>query len=132
MRLRGAWLAVPTGCRFVGWVDPPRRQGTGGELLDGVESGNHARGGVDLQRDRSLNEGLASPRTNFQMMLHITLILAIDTGPLSTPAFHSVLSRSEGLSGHHDDLDLIHVPPADFKIRCATHLFAFPVSSPPN
>ena len=67
---------MPTGCRFVGWVDPPRRQGTGGELLDGVESGNHARGGVDLQRDRSLNEGLASPRTNFQMMLHITLILA--------------------------------------------------------
>jgi hypothetical protein len=26
-----------------------------------------------------------------------------------------------------DGLDLFHVPPADFKIRCATHLFAFPV-----
>jgi hypothetical protein len=34
-----------------------------------LQSGKHARGGVDLQRDRSLNEGLASPRTNFQMML---------------------------------------------------------------
>jgi hypothetical protein len=31
-----------------------------------------------------------------------------------------------------DDLDLFHVPPADFKIRCATHLFAFPVPSPPT
>jgi hypothetical protein len=49
----------------VGCVDPPRRQSIGGELLDGVESGNRGQGRVDLQHGRSLNEGLASPCTNF-------------------------------------------------------------------
>jgi hypothetical protein len=29
-----------------------------------------------------------------------------------------------------DDLELLHVPPDDFKIRCATHLFALPDSRP--
>jgi len=67
------WLS-PTGCRLVGCVDPPRRHGTGGELLDGVESGNHAAGRLDLQHSRSLNQGLASPRTNLQTMLKIALI----------------------------------------------------------
>jgi hypothetical protein len=65
---------LPTGCRLVGCVDPPRRQGTGSELLDGVESGNHARNRFDLQRGGSLNEGLPSPRTNLQAMLQVTLI----------------------------------------------------------
>jgi hypothetical protein len=64
----------PTGCRLVGFVEPSRRQGTGSELLDGVESGNHCPGRLDLQRLRSLNEGLPSPRTNFQTMLKVTLV----------------------------------------------------------
>jgi hypothetical protein len=64
----------PTGCRLVDCVDPPRRQGTGGELLDRVESGNHAPCRLDLQRGRSLNQGLASPHTHFQAMLQVTLI----------------------------------------------------------
>jgi hypothetical protein len=67
---------LPTGCWLVGCVDPPRRHGTGGELLDRVESGNHAVGRLDLQHDRSLTEWLASPRTNFQSMLKVTLIPA--------------------------------------------------------
>jgi hypothetical protein len=39
-------------------------KGTCSELLDGVESGNHGPRGLDLQRRRSLSEGLALPRTN--------------------------------------------------------------------
>jgi hypothetical protein len=38
------------------------------------------------------------------------------------PAFHPVLSRFDDSSGHHDDLALFCVPPADFKISCPTHL----------
>jgi hypothetical protein len=64
----------PTACRLVSCVEPRRRQGTGGDLLDGVESGNHAAGGLHLQRRRSLNQRLASPRTNLQTMLKVTLI----------------------------------------------------------
>ena len=59
---------------WVGSVDPPRPRGTGSELLDSVESGNHAPRRLDLQHGRSLNEGLASPRTHFQTMLKVTLI----------------------------------------------------------
>jgi hypothetical protein len=33
---------------LVDCVDPPRRQGTGGELLDRFEPGNHAAGRLDL------------------------------------------------------------------------------------
>jgi hypothetical protein len=51
-----------------------RRQRTGSELLDGVEPGNHAPGRLDLQRRRTLNQVLASPRTNVQAMLQVTLI----------------------------------------------------------
>ena len=47
----------PIGSRFIGCVDPPRRKGTGSELLNGVESGNHGPRGLDLQRRRSLSEG---------------------------------------------------------------------------
>jgi hypothetical protein len=46
----------------------------GSELIDGVEPGNHAAGRLDLQHGRSLNEGLASPRTNLKAMLKVTLI----------------------------------------------------------
>jgi hypothetical protein len=59
---------------LLGWVEPPRRQGTGSELLNGVESGNHARGRFDLQHGRSLNQRLPAPRTNVQAMLQVRLI----------------------------------------------------------
>jgi hypothetical protein len=76
MRRRGVWLPLadrlPVG-RLRGCAAPP---GTGGKLLDGVESGNYASRRLDLQRGRSLNQGLASPRTNFQTILKVTLIHA--------------------------------------------------------
>jgi hypothetical protein len=68
--------SMRTGCRFIGCVDRQRLEGTGGELLDSVESRNHAPGRLDLQRGRSLNQGLASPRTNFQTILKLTFIPA--------------------------------------------------------
>jgi hypothetical protein len=65
---------TPTGCRLIGYVEPPRRQETDSELLDGVKTGNHAPRRLDLQRRRSLNQGLPSPCANLQPMLQVTLI----------------------------------------------------------
>jgi hypothetical protein len=59
--LPGAWMA-PT--HRAGWSAALIRRAArriGGELLDGVESVNHA-------------AGRPSPRTNFQTMLKVTLI----------------------------------------------------------
>jgi hypothetical protein len=70
LRHPGVWLAVSD---VPGW-SATRRQRTRNQLLDGVESGNHAHGRLDLQHGRSLNQRLPSPRTNFQTILQVTLI----------------------------------------------------------
>jgi hypothetical protein len=57
-------------------------------------------------------------------------ISPIATGPLSTPAFHSVLSRSENSSGHHRRSQPASRTPSRLQIPCATHLSASSVRTP--
>ena len=62
---------------------------------------------------------LASPTADSSHLRSSTPALSLS--PKQLPTTRAVIT---------DDLDLLHVPPTDFKIRCATHLSASSVRTP--